>query len=135
MPVFQHDFGWRDKLIGGRPPLQKGGRDPVGEIARFGQATAEPSLSLKLAAVATYGSGLRRGVGECMRLHAQKLPNCAQNKFLESDQLNTMPLVVARSNGHFLTGVAQNLSPSRGRKGADAQLLMTLRLKQAVAGP
>jgi hypothetical protein len=35
VPVFQHDFGCRDVLIGGEPALKKARRDPVGESVAF----------------------------------------------------------------------------------------------------
>jgi len=35
VPVYQHDFGCRDVLIGGGPVLEKGRPDPVGESVFF----------------------------------------------------------------------------------------------------
>jgi hypothetical protein len=35
VPVYQHDFGFRDVLIGGASALKKARRDPVGESVAF----------------------------------------------------------------------------------------------------
>jgi hypothetical protein len=45
VPVFQHDFGRRDVLIGGDPALKKAGLTPLESLA-FG-SQAEPSPGLK----------------------------------------------------------------------------------------
>jgi hypothetical protein len=44
VPVFQHDFGCRDALIGGEPALKKAGLDPAGESVIFFR---QPSPGLK----------------------------------------------------------------------------------------
>jgi hypothetical protein len=42
VPVFQHDFGCRDALIGGDPALKKAGSDPAGESVIYFASRAEP---------------------------------------------------------------------------------------------
>jgi hypothetical protein len=44
VPVFQHDFGCRDALIGGDPALKKIRLDPAGESAFLSQAEPSPGL-------------------------------------------------------------------------------------------
>jgi len=45
VPVFQHDFGYRDALIGGEAVLKKAGSTPLESLSFLSQA--EPSLGLK----------------------------------------------------------------------------------------
>jgi len=47
VPVYQHDFGGRDALIGGEPRLEKGWPDPAGESVVLSQAEPSPGSEFR----------------------------------------------------------------------------------------
>jgi hypothetical protein len=47
VPVYQHDFGCRDALIGGEPRLERGWPDPAGESVVLSQAEPSPGSEFR----------------------------------------------------------------------------------------
>jgi hypothetical protein len=76
VPVFQHDFGFRDALIGGDRALKKVQLDPAGEAVILSQA--ETSLGLKIR-LEGYDMAKRR-MSTFKRLNSGQMEPCAAQR-------------------------------------------------------